>query len=256
MKSLIRKIFNSKVGIFFRNNLNIYPLPMIIKDIKLSSISDAFAWRTDNRFVTKFKFSDILNFFYKIEDSTVEIYFYTKNYDFIKKITFNDLSLSNELIIDENLLDGLRDYGTFYVHHFTNRKFSEENIISNRCYIGYSQNNNLYSYVHGNTLVKHKKIYKDDNEFTDIIKTSFFTNQNYKIQKIFNDFDKSELFIINPTSKKIRFFIDNDKHYLRGGCAKLINIKGKIIVNIQSNCYFLRPTVFSYKNEYLDVHHA
>ena len=256
MKSLINKIFNSKIGIFFRNNFNIYPLPLIIKDIKLSSVSDAFAWRTDNQFITKFKFSDILNFFYKVENSTVEIYFYSKNYDFIKKISFDNLDLSNELIIDENLLDGLRDYGTFYIHHFTNTKISEDNIISNRCYIGYSQNNNLYSYVHGNTLVRHKKIYRDNNEFTDIVKSSFFANRNYKIQKNFDNLDKSELFITNPTSKKIKFYIDNDKYYLNGGCAKLIDIKGKTVVNIKSNCYFLRPTVFSYKNEYLDVHHA
>ena len=30
----------------------------------------------------------------------------------------------------------------------------------------------------------------------------------------------------------------------------------KPIVTIKSNCMFLRPTVFSYKNEYLDVHHS
>ena len=27
-------------------------------------------------------------------------------------------------------------------------------------------------------------------------------------------------------------------------------------ISIQSNCLFLRPTIFSYKDQYLDVHHA
>ena len=42
-----------------------------------------------------------------------------------------------------------------------------------------------------------------------------------------------------------------DKH-----CSLLINVSEKEIINIKSNCLFLRPTVFSYKDNYLDVHHS
>jgi hypothetical protein len=90
----------------------------------------------------------------------------------------------------------------------------------------------------------------------DIVKTSFFKNHSYKIQKFFDGFDKNELFFSNPTSKSVRFSIDNQNYKLNPGCSQLINVSNKKVINIKSNCLFLRPTVFSYKNEYLDVHHA
>ena len=33
-----------------------------------------------------------------------------------------------------------------YIFHFTNENIEENNIISNRCYLGYSQNNKLTSF--------------------------------------------------------------------------------------------------------------
>ena len=39
-----------------------------------------------------------------------------------------------------------------YLSFFENTKdLNNKDIISNRCYLGYSKNNNLYSFVHGNT---------------------------------------------------------------------------------------------------------
>ena len=70
MRSLI-KIANN-LGILIRNSLNIKPISMKINDIGHAvSASDAFHWRTDNGFKTKFKFSDILKLFYNIENSWV-----------------------------------------------------------------------------------------------------------------------------------------------------------------------------------------
>ena len=87
MKSLIKKIFNTSLGIEVRNILGIRPVPMSINSIhSLSSVSDAFCWRTDNNFTTVFKYSDIFNLFYKTENSYVELHFYTKENKFIKKI--------------------------------------------------------------------------------------------------------------------------------------------------------------------------
>ncbi len=40
------------------------------------------------------------------------------------------------------------------------------------------------------------------------------------------------------------------------GNSILIDISDKRMITIISNCNFLRPTVFSYKNNYLDVHHS
>ena len=63
MKSLIKKLSNTELGVYLRNLVNIKPVHMSLKGIDCVSISDAFAWRTDNKLVTKFKYSDILNIF-------------------------------------------------------------------------------------------------------------------------------------------------------------------------------------------------
>ena len=91
---------------------------------------------------------------------------------------------------------------------------------------------------------------------SDIVKTSAFKNHYYKIQKYFENFDKVELFFSNPTSKVIKFSIDKKNYILKGGCSLLIDVTDQKTINIKSNCLFLRPTVFSYKNNYLDVHHS
>ena len=197
-----------------------------------------------------------MDLFYNIKNSWVEIHFYSKENNLLKIEKKINLEISNEIIINSEYLNGLEDYGTFYIYHFTKEKLETDNIISNRCYLGYSQNKNMFSIVHGNALARFTKINKDDLYKSDIIKTSLLLNNTYKIQKYFNDFDKSELLFSNPTSRKIKFTIDEKKYELMEGNSLLIDISYKRIITIKSNCNFLRPTVFSYKNNYLDVHHS
>ena len=93
MKSLIKKIAQSDKGIYLRNSIGFRPVKIMIdKSIRFQSISDAFLWRTDNGFKTTFNYADILGLFYKVEDSHVELNFYSKNNDFIKKIIINQLN--------------------------------------------------------------------------------------------------------------------------------------------------------------------
>jgi len=258
MNSLVKKIANTNIVILLRNSLNFRPANFrLFKKNYPTSVSDAFLWRTDNGFTTKFKYADILNLFYKIKNSWVEFHFYSKNNELIKIDKVNNLDLSNELEITSRYLNKLEDYGTFYIYHFSEKtnKLSKNDIISNRCYLGYSQNNNLYSFVHGNTLGKFTGVFSKENIYTDIVKTSFFKNHTYTIQKYFDGFDKNELFFSNPTSKKIRFTIDNKDYELKQNCSLLLEIKNTIIT-IKSNCLFFRPIIFSYKDKYLDVHHS
>ena len=105
-------------------------------------------------------------------------------------------------------------------------------------------------------MAKFKNISTLEKNGTDIIKTSFFKNHTYKIQKFFDEYDKIELFFSNPTSKVINFTIDDENYKLNKGCSKIIDVTQKKIINIKSNCLFLRPTIFNYKDKYLDVHHA
>ena len=258
MKLLVKKLANTDIGILLRNFLKFKPVSFkyLKKDYPIS-VSDAFLWRTDNGYKTKFKYSDILYLFYKIKNSWVEFHFYSKNHELIKVEKVNDLNLSNELEISSEYLNNLEDYGTFYIYHFSKntKNLNNKDIISNRCYTGYSQNNNLYSFVHGNTLGKFTSIFSKENILTDMVKTSLFQNHTYTIQKYFDGFDKNELFFINPTSKTIKFSIESKNYELKPNCSLLVEIK-KSIISIKSNCLFFRPTIFSYKNKYLDVHHS
>ena len=258
MKSLVKKLSNTNIGILLRNSLKLKPV--YLKNFEKNypiSVSDSFLWRTDNGYKTKFKYSDILRLFYDINDSWVELHFFTKNNKLIKIEKIKDIDLSNELEINSKYLNDLKDYGTFYIYHFSkkNNNLRNSDIISNRCYLGYSHNDNLYSFVHGNTHGKFTSIFSNENFFTDIVKTSLFQNHTYTIQKYFDDFDKNELFFTNPTSKTIRFSIDNKNFKLKTNNSLLVEIKSNLI-SIESNCLFLRPTVFSYKGQYLDVHHS
>jgi hypothetical protein len=256
MKSLIKKIANTNFGILIRNSLNIKPVPIKVNNFNhAASTSDAFHWRTDNGFKTKFKFSDILKLFYNIQNSWVELHFFTKDNKLIKIYKMDNLDLSNELDITPEFLNNTKDYGVFYIFHFSNGKIESDNIISNKCYLGFSLNNNLYSFVHGNTLAKYTNIKKDGKFYADIVKTSLLKNQKYTIQKYFSGFEKNELFFSNPTSKIINFSLENKNYKLNPGCSLILEIYTSIIT-IQSNCLFLRPTIFSYNKQYLDVHHS
>ena len=52
----------------------------------------------------------------------LNLFFMIKNNNFIKKKIINNLKLSNELIIDKSFLDGIEDYGVFYVFHKPQKK--------------------------------------------------------------------------------------------------------------------------------------
>ncbi len=258
MKSLVKKLANTDFGILLRNSLNFKPVNYKHNEKKFPiSVSDAFLWRTDNGYRTKFKFSDILNLFYKINDSWVELHFYSKKNKLIKIEKIKNLQLSNQFEIDSKYLNNIEDYGTFYIFHLSKdiRNFTNQDIISNRCYLGYSQNNNLYTFVHGNTFAKFTNINPNDEILTNIVKTSLFKNQTYTIQKYFGDFDKNELFFVNPTNKLIKFSLDKKNYILKPNYTLRIDTTSPI-VSIKSNCMFFRPTVFSYQGKYMDVHHS
>lgn len=256
MKLLIKKIFNNKIIKNIRNFIGFKPVHMSIDHIyNASSVSDAFCWRTDNNYTTTFKFSDLMRLFYDIDNSHAEIIFFDKNYNLIKKINYKTLDISNELNINKSFLNNIEDYGTFYIFHKSNKKVEENFIISNRCYLGFSYKNNLRSFVHGNTLASYQTIYSDDIK-NDIVKTTYLLEQNYRVQNYFDDMTKTELFFANPTNKKIKFSMNDTKYTLNVGCSIIINLNSLKTANIISNCSFLRPIIFNYRNEFIDVYHG
>ena len=257
MKLLLKNIFLSTIAIKLRNTFNFRPVDVVTIHIKNASISDAFAWRTDKGYKTVFNFSDLLRLYYKHENTAVEIEFFDKKNIFLKKIDIKNLKLSNKLIIDKNFLNGVEDYGVFYVYHKTKNNFPNNDTIANKCYLGYSLNNNLFSFVHGNSLSRYKSLknYKHNKKYNPV-KMSLLNNQIYKIQKHFIKYDKNELMFCNPTESKIIFYVNNEKYTLENDSSIIIESKNLETVTIRSNCMFLRPTIFSYKNQYIDVHHS
>lgn len=250
------KLLNNQIIKNLRDLLTLKPIYMDTEDIKKSSsVSDAFLWRTENNFKTIFKFTDLLKFFYKIKNSEVEIIFLDKNGKKIKEIKDFKIKTVNEIIIDSKFLDGIEDYGTFYIFHKTEDIFNEKIILSNRCYLGFSINNNLPSFVHGNTYAVAKE-FGSTKKSSNIIKNSFYLNKNYKIQNYFDNFDKVEIFLSNPTSKKVNFFINEKYYLLERSCSIMVDVSFLKEINIISNCYFLRPIIFNWKKEFLDVYHG
>ncbi len=255
MQLLIKKIARLSSVITFRNLISFRPV-WILKNTenRVASVSDGFLWRTDNGFKTTFKYTDILGLFYKKENSFVEVVFYSKNNNFIKKITINQLDYSNELLIDKDLLNGIEGYGVFYIFHRSDSDFGDDLIISNRCYLGFSMEGGLSSFVHGNTYVRYQRL-DGKGEGSGMIQNTFFKNL-YRIQNSFLGFNKTELFFVNPTSKKLKFSIGLNKYTLEVGCSILIDVSDKKEISILSKCLFLRPFIFNYKDGYFDVYHG
>ena len=258
MKLLLKKLFNLKQVIYLRNLINFRPVKINKKILNgNTSVSDSFCWRTDKGFKTIVKFSDIPFSFYNIENSYAEIIIFSKKNELIKKVQFEKINYLNELIISKESLNGVEDYGTFFIFHKFKNLSSSKISIANRCYLGFSKNENLYSFVHGNTLSR----YVDMNNFTEIksglVQNSLFNySTKYKVQNYLDEKCKNEIFLANPTQQDIKYKINNDKRVLKNGESIIIDLFSANTISIESSCLFLRPIIFSTDNDYIDVYHG
>ena len=258
MKKFLSKLIQTKLGKKIRVLINYKPKPIEIHNFnKSQSISDAFIWRTDNNFETIFRFTNILKFFYNI-DSSVNLSFFNKNHEKIKNIDLENIKNNDEIKINKDFLNGIEDYGTFYIFHKSKKSLEIKNsiILNNRCYVGFSKDKSIPSFVHGNTLVKSRDL-NSNKVNSNFVQISPFYYQNYYIQNNFSNFDKTEICICNPTSKKIVFFVNNERFELNAWNLEIINLsKHSKLINIKSKCMFLRPIIFNYKKNFFDVYHA
>jgi hypothetical protein len=256
-RSLFDKIKSNRFSKYLRNRFNFNPIFIDTSKINESSIiSDSFIWRTDDDFETIFKFSDILKIFLGTEGTSAAILFYDKDGNLILKKKITNLNLSNKIFINYEYLQGLKSYGYFNIFFENSNFFYEEKIVfSNRCYLGFAKEKKNPSFVHGNTYSVSKN-FSLRNEIKNFVNISYFNNQKYLIQNSFKDFDFSELFFVNPTSKKIVFFVGGKKYYLNKYSSQIIRFEKSKFIEIKTNCYWLRPIVFNYKNNCLDVYHS
>ena len=79
MKSLVKKLANTNIGILLRTFLNLKPvnLKLLEKDYPLSVI-DAFQWKPIKDYKPKLKNLDILNLFYKVKTLGLNFIFFQK----------------------------------------------------------------------------------------------------------------------------------------------------------------------------------
>ncbi len=222
-----------------------------------NSISDAFFWRVDNDYNTIFRYTDLPKYFFN-EKSKITLFFFDNKNNFFKKINLrnNADNNSDELIIDSVLLSGQVGHGIFYIFHEINKKIDFS--VRQSCYTGYSYKKKLYSFVHGNTPVAYNNLFmpKSENKY-GLGGYNLFTNKIYKIQNYLGEYDRCELLLMNPCNKKLNIVIGNLKFILNKGESKIIKINDlKKAVQIKSKCYLIRPIVFAYKNNYLDVFHG
>ena len=218
-------------------------------------MSDAFLFRTDNNFSSILRFVDIPSIFFDYKNTNIEIQFYDFQNKFLKKDIIHPLKKNNELLIDKHYLNGAETYGHFFIFHniknFDDRKIS----FSNRCYVGYSKNNNNFSFVHGNTFVKAKNL-NDGSMISDFSHISLLKNYKYALQENFSKVDCLEIFICNPTSHRLKISIKGKKNNLARNCDKVFRFNEVKKIEILSNCTNLRPVVFTYKDEFFDAHHG
>ena len=65
-----------------------------------------------------------------------------------------------------------------------------------------------------------------------------------------------ELLFVNPINRTIKLKYNGEHISINGHCVKKIKINTINFIEVKSNCNFLRPTVFTYKNRFFDVFHS
>ena len=139
MKSLINRILSNDKITTLRNSLKLKPVQINKYSSLNISISDAFLFRTDQDFLTYFRFSDILNTFYSVKNSKVELIFFDNHNNFIKKLNLDKIHKLNEICIDKEFMNNMEIYGHFYIFHDHKQVGLDNLLLSNRCYLGFSK---------------------------------------------------------------------------------------------------------------------
>jgi len=239
-----------------RNSLNIRSIPIMLpNDMKSYSISDAFCWRNSKIYTTNFHFTDLINYFQNEKNTSVDLIISNHKNQIINQTNITPSNFSEKIKIKDYLIDSKETSGHFFFfHNFTHPKRGKI-IIRNSCYTSFSFMKNTPSFVHGNLPVIARDhdslIYKKN-----IIQNSNFRKYIDKVQHDFSTYDKVEAFIINPLKEELNLMINKTSLNLNPYNSKILNLKLSKTYKIKSNCLFLRPIFFVYKNGKFDTFHG
>jgi hypothetical protein len=255
IKKLLRPFYNSSLAIRIGNFTRLRTV--IFKDIPYNnSASDLFFWKTHQGFETIFRATDIGRHYFD-KDSILKLIFFDNKGSELKSFDFNFSSKVIEFHITKEIMQ-IESFGSFVALNLLNENVEEEIKITNRCYVGYSRNHDEPSFVHGNVISRHVKQNNPKQESVNLLSNfwSHKSNTTYLLQKDFKYFEENEFVFINPLNRKIEIALNGCQYYLSPMETKIISAKGDSLYSIKSNFGFPRPLVFSYKNNFFDVHHS
>lgn len=258
MKSYLRKIASSKLGMAVRNELNIKPQHRVNVPTRAGwSVSDAFLWRTDSGFSTTFVFTDILQKFFGIAGGEYVIEIYDKDGQLLHTKTAPFSDIEDTFTINRETVGGQETFGYFYIFHTTPHEHGDRLRcnISNRCYVGYTKDQKHCSYVHGNAKVAAHTL-EGQAVTQDLLTTNIWNTLRYAIQSDFSDMDYAELIFVNPTSQRLDLTLSTGETMTLAprGASKWSGTGSYIAFS--SKCTFLRPLIFCYKGHTFDAHHS
>lgn len=249
---MLRNFFKKTKILKLRNLIGLKPTFFNINNLEKGiSYSDGFFWRLDGKIETKFRYTNLIKLFYK-QQSYVELHFFDYKHKFINKIKIKPDEFSNEFLITKNIV-GSNKFGVFYIFHKSSENL--KSIIRNSCYIGYSYKKNLFSFVHGNTPASKSFISSKEDSLKSGLMGNSFIKKKYIIQNSYKN-SKIEVALQNSSDAKQKISVNNKTFYLENGNSKIIEFLNEDMIIVSSNCYLLRPIVFEYKNDYLNVHHG
>ena len=109
------------------------------------------------------------------------------------------------------------------------------------------------SFVHGNSFVG--KNFINGKIELNFVKLLFLKTTNILFKKIFQMLINWNFFN-NPTNKLVKFTVNGENYSIEPDNDIMVKMTKTEKVEIISNCTQLRPLVFTFKENYYDVHHC
>ncbi len=240
-----------------------------------SIISDLFILRCENGWETFFEclaFDKLLN--PKVIGSKQKLLFcfYSKKGHFIakQKVTFSSY-IKKTLLVNKIANDlGINHDGLFAIFHPQKKYWisKHKSFLAERGYIGYANQKKgiIKGFVHGNLDAIARNSKKDKDQLLG--NYSFFMKE-YRLQHCLESSFTYELFLVNPTTKKMTFTLveKGDSLFKKTtfnipsrGMYKYVktseNRKYASTLIIKSKLYLARPVVFKHMATSFDVFHG
>lgn len=286
IKGMVRPLFNkSRMGRTIRHYcepaiksaLGIQPVKLRTPRSWHESISDAFVWRCDDGFRTRFDLMNLSSFIVPdraAQERILIVLFSQKGLE-IRRQTYDLEPFEiHTIYIDELLSKDDGEYGTFCVFHELHSQDDEwdfETCLLERSYTSYKNQDqcDLWSYVHGccNSYVLSYDFSKDRSSY---LCQRASEKQVFKPQLRFDDCERFEVFFSNPLNSTDELTLkvydsqgdlcEEMSHRLESLACKRVSVDNsqldKARIELEGHIYMGRPLLFKYYPSHFDVLHS